>query len=70
MRRYKATIKAGRGLSEVLVTRQCGSWWGLYNTGLLEKGYPVAGPCGSERKLRAEVASLRRDIVSGKYAPR
>ena len=69
MRRYKATIKAGRGLSEVLVTRQCGSWWGLYNNGV-EQGYPVAGPCGSERKLRAEVASLRRDIVSGRYAPR
>ena len=69
MRRYKATIKAGRGLSEVLVTRQCGSWWGLYNNGV-EKGYPVAGPCRTEQELRAEVASLRRDIVSGKYAPR
>ena len=66
MRRYKATIKAGRGLSEVWI-EDCGfvGWWATNRD-----GWPLAGPCSSERKLRAEVAALRRRIASGEYAPR
>ena len=73
MDEYKSNIRAG--LSEVGVeyTRRPGggttyvhpSWWGIG-----PEGYPLAGPCSSERKLRAQVASLRRDIASGEYTPR
>ena len=69
-------IRAGKGLSEVLVTftrrpraggttYRAAAWWGIG-----PEGYPLAGPCSSERKLRAEVAALRRYIASREYAPR
>ena len=65
MRRYKATIKAGRGLSEVWI-EDCGfvGWWATNRD-----GWPLAGPCSSERKLRAEVAALTGGILPGGDAP-
>ena len=70
----KNTIRGSKGLGSIRVaftrtpngtTYVYPAWWGID-----EEGHVLTGPQPSERKLRAEVAMLRRRIAAGEYTPR
>ena len=69
-----ATIQGSKGLAGIRIffghtpdstTYVYPAWWGID-----EEGHVLTGPQPSERKLRAEVAMLRRRIAAGEYTPR